>query len=345
MLFAGIDAGTSSFEIFLLEEDEPEGKLEIPTEEIKDDPSLFKEALRDLKPDLAVGLSGYGLPVKKFSELSDREVFLMTLNLDEESTLGIREVIKLARVVELNIYTIPGVIHLPTVPEYRKLNRIDMGTSDKLCSAILGIYQLSEKSEDTFILLESGFGFNAFIAVKNGRIVDGLGGSSSFPAFSAMGAMDGELAYLLESFPKSVLFSGGMRSFLKDRGEEVKSIEELDDDALQWFSESLMKGVRAVDVSCRADKILLSGRNFTFRKLTELFEEKAGEFGYECEELRGFGVAKQSAEGAAIIANGIGGRAFRKIVDQAELLKARGSVLDYLTSDLRDYLRIKLPQK
>jgi predicted butyrate kinase (DUF1464 family) len=344
MMFAGIDAGTSSFEIFLLEDDEPVESIEIPTKEIKDDPNVFNEILRDLKPDLAAGLSGYGLPAKKFSELSEREVFLMTLNLDEESTVGIRQVIKLARELELSIYTIPGVIHLPTIPDYRKLNRIDMGTSDKLCSAILGIYQLSEKSENTFVLLESGFGFNAFIAVKDGRIVDGLGGSSSFPAFSAMGAMDGELAYLLKTFPKSLLFSGGMRSFLKDRGKKVKSIEDLEYDALHWFSEFLMKGVRAVDVSCKAGKILLSGKNFSFDKLTELFVERAGEFGYECEVLRGFGIGKQSAEGAAIIANGIGGGTFRKIVEQAEILKARGSVLDYLTSDVRDYLRIQLSQ-
>jgi predicted butyrate kinase (DUF1464 family) len=215
-----------------------------------------------------------------------------------------------------------------------------MGTADKLCSAILGIHQLSEKSEDSFILLESGFGFNAFIAVKNAKIVDGLGGSSSFPALSAMGAMDGELAYLLNPFPKDLLFTGGITSFLKDKGRDVKSVEELPDEALLWFAEFLLKGVRVVDVSCKSEKILLSGKNFSHERLKDIFTEKAEEFGYECEVLKGFGVAKQSAEGAAIIANGIGGGNFRDIVEGAEIMRARGSVLDYITGDVRRHLRI-----
>ena len=39
----------------------------------------------------------------------------------------------------LPIYFAPSVIHLPTVPPQRKVNRIDMGTADKLCAVALGI--------------------------------------------------------------------------------------------------------------------------------------------------------------------------------------------------------------
>ena len=58
---------------------------------------------------------------------------------------------------------LPGVIHLGTVPEHRKVNRVDLGTADKLCAAALGIHQESERmacspDEVSFILLELGGG-------------------------------------------------------------------------------------------------------------------------------------------------------------------------------------------
>ena len=39
----------------------------------------------------------------------------------------------------LPLVLLPGVIHLDTVPAHRKVNRIDLGTADKLCAAALGI--------------------------------------------------------------------------------------------------------------------------------------------------------------------------------------------------------------
>ncbi len=344
MRFVGIDPGTSSYDVFILEDEKPHKRIEIPTKEVKENPEKFKDVLTEIDADLIAGLSGYGMPVKRFSELNERDIFLLTLNTDPEATMGMRMLVEISKDLDLNIYTIPGVIHLPSVPEYRKINRIDMGTADKLCSAILGIHQLTYQSNDTlsFLLVESGFGFNTFITVENGKIVDGLGGSSSFPAFSSLGAMDGELAYLLKPFPKDVLFSGGIRSYLMDKGIEIENIHNLSSEALEWFAEWLMKGVRAVDI-CKTERILLSGKNFAYDELEKIFRELAESYGYECERLEGFGVAKQSAEGAAIVANGLGGGEFKEIVEKAEILNAKGSVLDYITSDIKRYLRIKLP--
>ncbi len=335
----GIDAGTSSFEIFVLEDDNPLLKWTFLTSEVKKKTEIVLKALKEINPDVIAGPSGYGLPVKRFSELSNSDIALMTLNFDR-TVMGVRSLIDLIRKSELGeiTWTIPGIIHLPTIPEYRKLNRIDMGTSDKLCSVALAVYQFARGGmpfdEQNFVLVEAGYGFNAFIAVKSGKVVDGIGGTSGFPAFSSLGSLDGELAYLLGDFPKSMLFSGGIRSLLKDKGIKVDRLEDLPNFAVEWMCEFILKGIRAVSVSLDEFEVVVSGRFF------DLFYEEFKEYsGIKAVKLGGFGIAKQSAEGAAIIASGLAGGRFKDIVDWLEIQKAKGSVFDYVTSDIRRYLR------
>src|SRR5439155_930006 len=63
--------------------------------------------------------------------------------------------------------------------------------------------------EVSFVLLELGGAFTAALAVADGQIVDGVGGSAGPLGLRAPGALDGEVAFLGGSVPKSLLFYGG----------------------------------------------------------------------------------------------------------------------------------------
>lgn len=324
----GVDAGTKTYEIFALEDEEIYAES-FESKAVREDPKSFVEAVESYEADVYAGLSGYGLPVKKFSQLEERDIFFMTLNLDKEKSLGLRSVIEEIRRRRVNFYTIPAVIHLPSVPAWRKFNRIDIGTSDKLCSAVLAALELSEEVEierQNFILAEVGFGFSSFIAVRGGKIVDGIGGTSGFPGYSSLGAIDAELAYLLGNFPKSLIFSGGVREFVEENGG----------DACEMLGEFVIKGLKAVEVSLgKAEVCFLSGA------FAKAIESKVAEV-YRTRILRGFGRGKQSAQGAAVIANAIAGGEFRQLVEHMEIFSAKGTIFDHLSVGLKRRVLEKL---
>lgn len=334
MITAGIDPGTGSYEIVAIENKKIVFRKNIPTDAVREQPEKLISAIEESEAEFIAGLSGYGLPVKRFSELDDVDILLMTLNFDEKKAIGLRDLVKIFRERNVNLYTVPAVIHLPTVPSWRKMNRIDLGTADKLCSAVLAVAKFSENEEITklnFILAEIGEGFNAFLAIKNGRIVDGMGGTTSFPGYSSIGAIDAELAYLVGEFPKSMIFSGGVRSF----AEEWKLN---DNETMSILAEYVMKGIKAMEVSVNPDFYVLSGK-FASEIARKIEEDR------EVKILSGFGAGKQSAQGAAIIANAIGGGEFRDLVDYMKILEARGTVLDYITKDIMEHVRKGLEKR
>ncbi|WP_456468822.1 DUF1464 family protein [Archaeoglobus sp.] len=329
MIAAGIDPGTGSYDVVAIEDRKVVFRESVPTNVARRNPEELIYAIESSGAEVIAGLSGYGLPVKKFSELDEVDILLMTLNFDEEKSIGLRNLVKIAKERDVNLYTVPAVIHLPTVPVWRKMNRIDLGTADKLCSTVLAVAKLSEEEEITklnFILAEIGEGFNAFIAVKNGRIVDGMGGTSSFPGYSSIGALDAELAYIIGEFPKSLIFSGGVRSFADEW--KLNDVE-----AMNILAEFVMKGLRTLEVSVNPDFYLLSGRF-----ASEIARRIRGE-GRDVRILRGFGAGKQSAQGAAVIADAIAGGEFKDIVDYMRILEAKGTVLDYITRDIMEYVK------
>ena len=78
----GIDPGTKSFDLLGLDCDCDEIVLDvsIPTKQIAADPESVIDELERLDPDLIVGPSGYGIPVKKISDISPVDIFLMSLD-------------------------------------------------------------------------------------------------------------------------------------------------------------------------------------------------------------------------------------------------------------------------
>src|SRR6187200_247414 len=213
----GIDPGTVSLDICGLEAGRVFLDETIPTEDALADPALILGLLERAAPlDLVVGPSGYGLPLTHARDLTESDIRLACLAPRGESS-GIGGLSSLMRALVSSpapVVMTPGVVHLTSVPSHRKINRVDMGTADKVCAVTLAIHEHTRRRscaprDVSFILLELGGAFTAAIAVEQGRIVDGLGGSSGPLGLWSPGALDGEVAYLAGTITKAMLFEGG----------------------------------------------------------------------------------------------------------------------------------------
>ncbi len=341
MRIIGIDPGTGSFDFFGMEEEKIILDSSVPVPEVAQNPNVLLDTVRSAFPlDMIVGPSGYGLPVTPIKDITERELSQM-IPLDKSVPLneGIRMVIELMKTKGLPVYFTPGVIHLPTVPLYRKANKMDMGTADKVCCVALAIRDQAQRysidySETSFTLVEMGYGFNAIIAVEGGKIVDGLGGTSGGPGFLTLGNMDSELAIRLGRLPQVVVFSGGARDM---SGKDDLTPEELAKEhhkySASWnmMLESIVKGVAAIKVAVEKPReILLSGRLSGIPEIAETLAVKLSQFGVVRKVKGQASVAKEAAEGAYIIGEGLLGGKYKGIVDCLELRGAKGTMFDYV---------------
>jgi len=290
--------------------------------------------------DMIVGPSGYGLPPTPIRDITERELTLMVPD-DKSIPLydGIRMVIRLMRDEGFPVYFTPGVIHLSTVPRYRKANKLDMGTADKVCCVALAIRDQAELhgidySATSFILAEIGYAFNAVVGVDGGRIVDGFGGTSGGPGFITLGSMDSELAVRLGKFPGVVLFSGGAKDM---SGKDDLSPEEMAKEPAKYQAawnmmlESVAKGITAMMVAVEKPReILLSGRLSRIPEIADALTARLSRFGKVRMVGRKASVAKEAAEGAYIIGEGLLGGKYKGIVDALKLREASGTMFDYI---------------
>ncbi|MGZ4184670.1 MAG: DUF1464 family protein, partial [Solirubrobacteraceae bacterium] len=135
---AGVDPGTVSFDLCVLDNGVPVVEHVFESRSLSEDSRPLLQALAGHGPlDLIYGPSGYGLPLVAAADVGERELALMVLVRPDESRAdagvgGMRSLLRALASSGLPVVFGPGVIHLPTVPAYRKFNRIDLGTADKV---------------------------------------------------------------------------------------------------------------------------------------------------------------------------------------------------------------------
>lgn len=342
----GIDPGTNSYGIIGLKDENVILDTSIPTKNVVNNPELVLDVLKSIgKIDMLVAPSGMGLPLVKIEDLNDHYLFEMTLEKKIEGKItAISKVAKLLKKSGYKGFFIPGVKHLTTVPDYRKVNKIDLGTADKVCSAILGIYDQSQElsipyNETSFILIEMGSGFNAVLGIENGQIVDGIGGTTGGIGFLSCGALDGELAYLLGDFKKRLLYQGGaayVAGYKELSFEEFIILSNRDEKfkiAYNAFIEGIIKSVAAISYSVESpQEILLSGKLSQYNDLNNKLSNKISKIApiRKIKGLKTAKIAKEAAQGAAIIADGLAGGNFKDLLEVSKIKDSKGSNLDYI---------------
>ncbi|MEM3670418.1 MAG: DUF1464 family protein [Thermoprotei archaeon] len=354
MLTAGLDQGTSTYDVVVLSEDQKDAKVvnerSFSTLYVKAHPEAALGAVSSVegKVDSAVLPSGFGVPLKTIEALTESDVFEMSLKKTEAEKSSLLRVIDVFRRSGITCYLTPAVRHLSTVPRVKKVNRIDMGTSDKVCSVALAVYSQVKKSgikprDSSFVLVELGSAFNSYVLVDGGEIVDGVGGSNCWLGMGARGSIDGEVAALSGYFTKEDAYSGGAL-FLASAGaagitpEELAAYAQSGSEPATLAAEAYIEGVMR-DVGsllCSAEvkpkEAFVSGRvskiEYFTTKLGQRFSKSrfTSEMSLSHMNLLGSS-AKEAALGAALIANGLAGGSFSDIVDSLKLRDASGSVL------------------
>ncbi len=349
----GVDPGSKSWDLFGLQSKGNKNysiflDTSILTKNLMEDPNKFFEIIDRVKPfDLMVAPSGFGLPLKKVQDLTEDDMFQIILKFErnkEKKIVGLGAILRRIKKENYPAVIVPSVKHLPTVPEYKKVNKIDLGTADKVCTAVVGIRDQMEGYESSaentnFIMIEIGYGFTAVLAIENGQIIDGIGGSNIM-GLHACGSLDGELAYLIGKIKKKHYYHGGVASIVGYNNlslKEVIRLAERDDQsrlAIQAFLDSIKKATFSITSAFSNKKsinnILLAGRGIDLEVIKENLKDSLIEIATVREMKTYSQIAKRSAQGAAFIAEGLLGGKFKPIIDTLKLKESSGSVLDHI---------------
>lgn len=332
---AGTDPGTSSLDVLVLEDGLVAAQERFSPQDLRADPELPVRWLTEHGPfHLIAGPSGYGLPLISAEACTERDRALMTLVRPDErgghddrrqGVLGFASLLRALCASALPVVFLPGVLHLPSVPRHRKINRIDMGTADKLCVAALALARRTAQlgvdlAAYSGCIVELGSAFTACLLLFEGRVVDGLGGTSGPFGWGSGGAWDGEAAYLLGPLHKRDLFAGGVGS--------VADVEA----GKRRLREALLQAVAGLRAVTPFGEIVLSGR--LLESEPDLAAQIEHDLGAVATVVRLDGLpgawVKHAAQGAALLADGLAAGRHAALVAHLGIRDATGSVLDYL---------------
>jgi len=355
----GVDPGTKTFDIAVVEDGVVKAEKSLETSMIAKDPNVLIGAIKSFEIDYIAAPSGYGAPVTRGDEVIDPrrfavEVLLLSTEDDirrgvEAGEVGIWVYDALAKAVEYlvnnfgsRVIFLPGVIHLPTVPWYRKINKVDMGTVDKLAASFLATHTYARREgidydKVNIVVSELGFGYNAAMAIKNGKVVDGVGGTNASIGTLTAGALDLEVVAHVSSWERWDVFHGGIFYYANDYdlNEYAKAYEQGIEPLASLFKsfvEDVAKDIVRMLISTpKAEAVLLTGRHSRNKTLVSLLQEFIRDYEVRpVELLPGASFSKEAAQGYAAIGEGLTGGAFQELVKHMEIENACGTVVDYL---------------
>jgi predicted butyrate kinase (DUF1464 family) len=344
MRVIGIDPGSGSWDVLGLEGDDVFFDVSVPTKQILADPAKLLQILETNKPiDLIVAPSGHGIPLKPIADMTDEDIAKANLRRSKDPTvMGIGRVLHMLKDAGIKGYAVPGVKQLESVKQAFKYNRIDMGTADKVCAAAAAIVDQAKVmavplASTGFILVEVGFGFNAYIAVEHGKIIDGIGGSLGGMGFGTAGRLDGEIAYMLDHVSKKDIYGGGLTTiagYADLSPKELFLMAKKDAriaDAVSGFFHDMLQGIfglvpsfsdpgniKEIIVSGRASADIVAQLTSSLRKPFSFPVRTAGSIAR---------ISKVAAQGAAFLANGLAGGRHAGLVTTMDLAKSRHDLL------------------
>jgi predicted butyrate kinase (DUF1464 family) len=211
-----------------------------------------------------------------------------------------------------------------------------------MCVAVLGVHDQATRldlpySDVSFIHVEMGFGYNAVLGVDKGRIVDGIGGTTiSGPGFLTISSMDAELVQIVGQWDKADVFSGGCAS-IGDCSTPEELVERIGIDehcrlAYDAMIDGVVKAVLAMTASVPAPReILVSGR---LTRIKEIEDELINRIDVapvrRVRWLRGITEVKETAQGYALVGDGLAGGRFQRLIEWMRIKEAKGTAMDYV---------------